>query len=192
MTAMPEYTFVTVREYFELDDSTTDARYEYIDGRLRMLAGGTLPHSKISANIISTLNNALRSGPCRVYTSDARVRLSETRYVYPNVSVSCDERDRKEREALHHPCLVVEVLSPGTEIYDRLHKALYYRACPSIKEYLLVYSDYAQVELFRREKEGLWSSYIFKLKDSIPLTSLSIHISMEDVYAQVDVQVEDV
>src|SRR6266702_2310495 len=119
MSAFPERTPMTVEEYLQLDHVSLERRYEYIDGQLRLLAGGTADHAVISANIITILRDLLRGSSCRVLTSDARVRLSDTRYVYPDVTVSCHEQDRGRIDSIRFPDLVVEVLSPGTEGHDR-------------------------------------------------------------------------
>src|SRR5207248_121937 len=106
---------MSVEEYLDLDQRSTEAHYEYIDGYVRMLAGGTPDHAKIGANIIGVLYGLLEGSPCSVYTSDVRASLSETRYVHPDVSVSCDTRDQEQDDTIQYPCLIVEVLSPSTE-----------------------------------------------------------------------------
>lgn len=108
---------MSVEEYLQLDRSSLETRYEYIDGYVTMLAGETLDHATIGANIISILRCSLRGTSCRVFTSDVRVRISRTRFVYPDASVSCDERDRGQSDIVQSPRLVVEVLSPSTEGY---------------------------------------------------------------------------
>ena len=139
MMALSHDTTMSVEEYLQLDRSSIEARYEYIDGYVTMLAGGTLDHATIGANIISILRRSLRGSPCRVFTSDARVRLSKTRFVYPDATVSCDEQDRGQNDNVQSPRLVVEVLSPSTEGYDRGRKFGFYRECPTIQEYLISY-----------------------------------------------------
>ena len=113
MVAQPHRTFMSIEDYLALDRDSLDARYEYIDGYAYLMAGGTLDHSTICINVTSVLRNLLR-WPCRVYNSDARVRLSEERYFYPDATVSCDERDRGTGDMIVSPRVVIEVLSPGT------------------------------------------------------------------------------
>src|SRR5437763_33372 len=119
MMALSHDPLMSVEEYLQLDRSSTEARFEYIDGYVTMLAGGTLDHATIGANIITILRRSLRGSPCRVFTSDARVRLSLTRFVYPDATVSCDEQDRGQSDNVQSPRLVVEVVSRSTEGYDR-------------------------------------------------------------------------
>lgn len=185
MTALPHRPTMSVEEYLELDRRSVERRYEYIDGYVTMLAGGTLDHAMISANVISVLRSSLRGSPCRVFTSDARVCLSEKRYVYPDISVSCDERDRGQTDTIQYPRLVVEVLSPSTEGYDRGRKFAYYRECPTIQEYVLVDTQYPAVEVYRREKDRFWTLHAFDLNDNVQLASLGIHFSVSAVYEDI-------
>lgn len=181
--ALPNRTKMSVEEYLQLDRDSYETRYEYIDGQITMLAGGTTNHSTIQANLIQAIGNALGDdGPCNVLTSDSRVRLSEQRYVYPDVSVICDDRDRGLTDSVQFPRVVVEVLSPSTERYDRGRKLTYYRACPSIQEYLLVHTQEVWVELHRREKQNLWTYWIFEQQDVIELASLNIRIPVAALY----------
>lgn len=185
MSALPNRSTMTVEEYFALDESSSEVRYEYIDGHVTMLAGGTLDHSLIGANIITTLRNALRGTPCRVFTTDARIELSPTRYVYPDVSVSCDERDRGRVRNLTSPRLVIEVLSPHTERYDRGRKFAFYRNCPTIQEYVLIEPNFPSVEIYRRERGHLWVLRAFGEGDEIELVSVGIHFPISAIYEDV-------
>ncbi len=185
MALSHNYPQMSVDEYFQWDQSHTDERYEYIDGHILLLAGGTLNHATIATNLIILLGGAVRGSSCHVFTSDARVRLSEQRYVYPDATVSCDKRDRGERDAVQFPRLVVEVLSPSTEAYDRGRKLAYYRDCPSILEYLLVNTHIQEVELYRREKQTLWTYRVFQVEDKIELISIGGIIPVTDLYDNV-------
>ncbi|MDQ2906154.1 MAG: Uma2 family endonuclease [Chloroflexota bacterium] len=175
----------SVEDYLALDRNSLETRYEYIDGYITMLAGGTLDHATIGANIISILRCLLRGSSCRVFTSDARVRLSRTRYVYPDASVSCNEQDRGQNDIVQFPRLVVEVLSPSTEDYDPGRKFGYYRECSSIQEYLLIDAQRAMVEVYRREKHDLWVLQTFRLADEVELGNLGVHFPVSAVYEDV-------
>ncbi|MDQ2714957.1 MAG: Uma2 family endonuclease [Chloroflexota bacterium] len=183
--ALPNHPWMSVEDYLTLDRSSFETRYEYIDGYMTMLAGGTLDHATIGANIISTLRRLLRGSSCRVFTSDARVRLSRTRYVYPDASVSCNEQDRGQSDIVQFPRLIVEVLSPSTEGYDRGRKFGYYRECPSIQAYLLIDAQRAMVEVYRREKHDLWVLQTFRLSDEVELSNLDVHFPVSAVYEDV-------
>jgi hypothetical protein len=117
--ALPEYPLMDVEDYLLLVRNSQNARYEYLDGELRMLAGGTTYHSRIAVNLASAIQEGLGDSTCCVFNSDIHLKLSESRYVQPDVTVSCDQRDQELDEAIQYPCLVVEVLSPSTESLDR-------------------------------------------------------------------------
>ena len=151
--AQRKYSVMSVEDYLILNRNSKDTRYEYLDGEIRMLAGGSPDHSIIIANLTSAIKGSLKGSQCRVYNSDLQLRLSEKRYVFPDVTISCDERDRNQKEMIRHPRVVVEVLSPTTEATDRGKKAAYYRACPTIQEYMMVDSEEVFVEVHRREEE---------------------------------------
>lgn len=185
MVAQPHRSLMSVEDYLTLDRNSLEARYEFIDGYAYMLAGGTADHSVISVNIMRELSFALRSSTCRVFNSDMRVRLSEKRYVYPDVSVSCDLGDRGRIDTLQSPRLVVEVLSPSTEAYDRGKKFGYYRACPTVQEYMLVDTQQQAVEVYRREQDTFWKFTPFGPGDQVELASIGARFPVAAVYENV-------
>jgi Uma2 family endonuclease len=189
--ALSQHPFTSVEEYLEMDRSSCETRYEYIDGYVRMLAGSTLDHATISLNIAILLRNALRGRSCRVYTSDARVRIAQTRFVYPDVTVTCDSRDRGRVDIIEYPRLVIEVLSPITEDYDRGRKFTYYRECPTITEYVLVNTAYQAVEVCRCERNGLWSFHTYSPGEDIDLISIGFSIPVNAIYDGVTFSTED-
>lgn len=179
--ALPQYPTFSVEEYFELDGASEE-RYEYIDGSLYMLAGGSPNHSIICTNLSSILKNLLRGRPCRVYSPDIYFYLSETRYVHPDVTVSCNAQDHVDPKSIKNPCLAIEVLSPTTEAKDRGRKFGWYRACPSIQEYVLVASEYKEVQVYQREKNDLWTLRNFGPDDRIELARLGVSFTATEVY----------
>jgi Uma2 family endonuclease len=134
--AQRKYPVMSVEDYLILNRNSKDIRYEYLDGDVRMLVGGSPDHSIIIANLTATIKGPLKGSQCRVYNSDVQLKLSEKRYIFPDITVSCDERDRNQKETIPYPLAVVEVLSPTTEAADRGKKAAHYRACPTIQEYM--------------------------------------------------------
>jgi Uma2 family endonuclease len=182
MATNPQRLSITVEAYLQLDNESPDVRYDYIDGQVIQLAGGSPQHADIAANVISILKQSLRGKPCRVFTSDVKIRLSASRYVHPDIAVSCDERDRVDPESIQYPSLVLEVLSPSTEARDRGQKFADYRARPSIQEYVLINTAYKAVEVCRREKGHLWSFQTFMPASDVELTSLDIRFPVADVY----------
>jgi Uma2 family endonuclease len=185
MAALPRRSTLSVEQYLELDRGSIETRYEYVDGHAIMMAGGTLDHAAIGANIISILRNSLRGSSCRVFTTDARVRISATRYFYPDVSVSCDAQDRGRVDIVQFPRLIVEVLSPSTEATDRGRKLTYYCQCPTVQEYMLINYQYPMVELYRREKSTLWTYHVFEEDAEVELASLGIRFPVISVYEDI-------
>jgi len=179
--AQRKYSIMSVEDYLILNRNSKDTRYEYLDGELRMLAGGSPDHSIIIANLTAAIKGPLKGSQCRVYNSDVQLKLSEKRYFFPDITISCDERDRNQKETISYPRVVVEVLSPTTEATDRGKKAAYYRACPTIQEYVMVDSEEIFVEVHRRE-EGRWTINTFEPGDTITLECLDIQFPIEDAY----------
>ncbi len=190
MVAQPSRSKMSVEEYFALDRDSREKRYEFIDGRVYMLTGGTLIHARTIANLIRELGNALRNGSCSVYTSDARVRLSEKRYVYPAITVSCDPRDEDGNDILLYPRLVIEVLSKSTEAYDRGDKFDFYRSCPTIEEYVLVNTQRMAIEVYRREQHPFWRLSPFKVDDIVKLISIGVSLPIAAIYENVKLSEE--
>ncbi len=176
---------MTVEEYFQLEENDPDIRYEYIDGHVYAMAGGTANHDTVKSNMQRILWNLLRGSNCRVYSSDMKVYISETRYFHPDVTVTCDPRDRGTVQAIQFPRLVVEVLSPTTELTDRTWKLKNYRAHPTIEEYVLVDSQSCKIEMYHKE-QNKWIYEAFENSDEITLSSLSVHFSLADAYIDVE------
>ena len=186
MATQSNFSKMSVEEYLKLDENSLNTKYEFIDGKVHMLAGGTADHSTINGNILTALKTALRGSQCRVHGSDLKVRLSEKRFVYPDVSVSCDSRDRGKITVMQFPILIVETLSPSTETYNRIRKFSYYRACMSIQEYVLVDTQTQAVEVYRRDQEPFWKFSAFEAGDYVELASLGISIPVSAIYEDIE------
>lgn len=179
---------MTVEEYFQLEANGTETPYEYIDGYVYAMAGGTANHDTIKSNIQRILWQLLRGSNCRAYSSDMKVYISETRYFHPDVTVTCDSRDRGRVQAISSPRLIVEVLSPTTELTDRTWKLKNYCSHPTIEEYVLVDSQSIKVESYHKE-QNRWIYEAFEITDDIMLYSLDVHFPLTDAY--VDVEFEE-
>ena len=179
--AQYKYPIIDVEDYLILDKNSKNARYEYLDGELRMLAGGSPYHSAIIANLTVAIGRFLQDNSCWIYNSDVQLRLSETRYVHPDVTVSCDERDHEAEDAIQYPCLVIEVLSPGTEAIDKIKKLAYYQESPTIQEYVMVDSRSIHIENYHREDDG-WRFHTYGPGSVVKLESLAIQFPISDIY----------
>ncbi len=140
-------------------ETASETKHEYVNGEVFAMAGGTVEHAALSVAVSTALANALRGRPCRVLSSDGRVRAKETGMAtYPDVSVVCHklEVDPDDEHGVLNPALIVEVLSDSTEAHDRGAKAAQYRRIPSLREYVLVSQHEPLIEVYRRNERGNW------------------------------------
>ncbi len=156
-------------------------KYEYSDGWVSAMAGGTATHSRIAVSLTHDLEDTLGDGPCRVYNSDIAVRLSPTEYRFPDASVTCDEHDQGEVTDIASPRLLVEVLSDSTEREDRTVKARLYRACPTVEEYAFIVTRYRAVEVYRRVGE-VWTAEVYLPEDTVALHSIDVRLPVDALY----------
>lgn len=185
---MSEY--MTPEEYLEFDRNSMIERYEYADGHVMMRPGGTVGHSMIEMNVMVALDNLVRKCPGFVFNCNMRVRLSETCYVYSDVGVTCDKRDfEPDNDIIKFPRLVVEVLIPTTEAYDRGRKFQYYQRCPSVQEYMLIDTERQMVEVFRRQGEQ-WRYRNYGPGQEVDLESLDIRLSVTTIYRRAGLEEE--
>lgn len=185
MIATAELHRLTPEEYFEWE-AQQELRYEYFDGEVFAMTGGSLPHGRIGLNVSSLLKSHVRGKGCIALNSDCKVGISEQgSFTYPDASVSYDERDRTVEDFIRFPCLIVEVLSPSTEAYDRGGKFAFYRRLESLQEYVLVGSETRTVEVFRRDHQGAWIFLPYGEGDEIELTSVGLTIPMAAIYEDV-------
>ncbi len=181
---------MSVEEYFALEENSPDTRYEYVDGYVYMISGGSANHAAIGGNIYTILKGMLRGGPYRVYNSDVRVKVSEDRYFHPDVTVTCDLQDRGTTKLIRSPRVVVEVLSPSTEVIDRREKLQLYLAYPTIEEYLLVDSRSVRVERYRKVQRP-WMYDVFEAGDSVEIAALAVSFPIADAYEDVIFEAEE-
>lgn len=186
MIAIPDKPHMTLEEFFQWEVQQ-DSKYEYINGEVYAMTGGTVPHSAIAVNLLAALRPHVRNRSCQVLSSDAKVAISETGpSFYPDLSVTCDPRDRGAIEAIRYPCIIVEVLSPSTESYDRGNKFAHYRRLESLREYALISSDRINVEIFRLNDRGKWELTPYSPGETVQLTSLEFECAIEVLYEDVE------
>jgi Uma2 family endonuclease len=144
-------------------------------------------HVLIAVNLVAVLRNHVRGSGCRVYTSDTKVQIESVKtYYYPDLAISCDQRDRELKDFLRHPCLIVEVLSDATEAFDRGDKFNDYRNLESLQEYVLVSQTRKRVECFRKNTEGRWVLYPYSEDDEMHLASVDFRCAIANIYEDVD------
>jgi Uma2 family endonuclease len=174
--------FSTPEEYFAWEEQQLE-RHEYINGEVYAMGGGTVNHSRIAVRLTTLFSNHLESSPCETGNSDLRVnRVGTQNYTYPDVSVTCDPRDKTTTQYITYPCLIVEVLSDSTEAYDRGSKFRLYRDNPMLIDYLLVSSNRIEIDLYHKNDAGNWMIFNYKPGDTVELKSINLSFATEKVY----------
>ncbi|MEZ4684733.1 MAG: Uma2 family endonuclease [Bacteroidia bacterium] len=180
--------FIPLALYWELEEKS-DTKHEYLNGQMVAMAGATINHNVLVANIISALNRNTATGNCVVLASDMKVALDkEKHFFYPDVSVVCDEPlfYEERKDTYINPTLIVEVLSDSTEAFDRGKKFNYYRQLSSFNEYVLISQHALLVDVYSRKGENIWKIRSYgEMDDTIVLESLGIEISLSELYKKV-------
>ncbi|HEY8597874.1 MAG TPA: Uma2 family endonuclease [Thermomicrobiales bacterium] len=193
MVAEPRV-YLTPEAYLDLERQGAE-KHEYIDGTLVAMVGGSEQHGLIQVGISSLLRAALRSRGCYVYPSDVRIGIPAANiYTYPDISVVCGPRQfaGERRDTLLNPILLVEILSPSTERYDRGKKFAHYRRIPTLQEYVLVAQDAPLIEHYVRQPDGTWRwAAVEGLDETITLPTIGCTLPFAEVYDQVEFSTEE-
>lgn len=192
MIANPSNPKITPQEYLDWEEQQP-LRYEYWDGAVFAMTGGTIPHNQVAVNLATLLKNHLRGKGCKILTSDAKVGISIAGpFYYADLSVTCDPRDRTARKAIHYPCLIAEVLSPSTESIDRGQKFRQYRRIATLKEYLLIDPDRMSLECYRLNERGNWELIHSFIEEPEPadcevfLASIDLRFPLTELYEDIE------
>lgn len=161
---------------------------EYLSGEILTMPGASLAHAQITLDIATELNNQLRGKDCQVVTNDVRVKTSpKIAYFYPDVVVFCGEPQFEDNtfDTLLNPVLIIEVLSPSTEKYDKGEKFEYYQQIQTLKEYILVSQDIVHVEHYKLNNTG-WTLQTFSaFQDVLIFSSIGCKLSLRDIYTRI-------
>jgi Uma2 family endonuclease len=183
-------TFVSPEEYLAAERQS-ETRSEYFDGVVYAMTGASLNYIKIVSNITAELVFQLKGRPCSVLSNEMKVRLPDSRKLfYPDVTVVCGEPqfDDERTDIILNPVLVVELLSPSTEAFDRGAKFQAYQTLGSLAEYVLVAQDKPVVEQFVRQADGKWTyTAVNGRESSLSLPSVECALNLSAVYDKVDV-----
>ena len=182
--------FVSVEEYYRIEETALE-RSDYYKGEMFCRAGGTTDHARIGTNLIGMLGVALRGKTCEPFNQDQRIKSEDTGLrIYPDASVFCevmiyDEEDINKHTAIN-PAALFEVLSAGTEAYDRGFKFAFFRQCESLQAYVLIAQDRPHVEVFLRNQEGRWELFEATGTDqSITIPCLDLSLDLAELYDRV-------
>jgi Uma2 family endonuclease len=179
------YHLMTADEFFEWSDGT-DTRYELVHGILHAQAATSTEHGRIASRVITTLSNAARGTNCEVLSSGAGIRISDATVYLPDAVLVCDPSGADARY-VYHPCLVVEVLSPSTELTDRREKLDAYCAIDELLTYLVIHQDHRRVERHWRDDSSAPWQFVTYTGGTIPLRCVDAELVLDDVYRGADV-----
>jgi Uma2 family endonuclease len=172
-------------DYLDIEEMSPLVKHEFFDGGVWAMAGGSPDHAALAANVIRILGDQLLEKPCRVFTSDLRIRVKETGLgTYPDATVVChalelDPADPKGHTVVN-PTVLVEVLSPSTEEYDLGEKREHYQTIPSLREIVFVAHGARRVDVWRRE-EDRWTRHS-TVEGAAILESIDCTLPLDGVY----------
>jgi Uma2 family endonuclease len=168
-------------------DETQTIRHEFFHGEVFAMAVGSDNDATVILNVAVAVRQHLKGTPCRVLTQGVKLHVQKANsYFYPDVFVTCSEKDAKERLIKSEPKLVVEVLSPSTTAFDRGYKFEAYRSLPTLQEYVLIDPETQTAEVYRRSANEEWILRAFPSGQGLTLQSLDLAISASDLFADVE------
>ena len=187
MSTVPKPRF-TCEQYLAIERAA-EFRSEFFHGEMFAMVGASRRHNLIASNVTRRISEQFDGRSCEVYQSDMRVKVNKTGlYTYPDVVAVCDQPrfEDNQVDTLLNPRVVVEVLSPSTELWDRGKKFRHYRAIESLREYVLIAQDHVLVERFTINADGQWALLDYRtLDDTLILDSISCRVSLSEIYARV-------
>lgn len=187
MSAVVTPTTYSAEEYLALERSAS-FRSEFHDGKIYAMTGASREHNLIAINIAGELRDQLKNRPCEAYVNDMRVKAAEARsYHYPDIAVVCGTPQFEDRhlDTLLNPSVLIEVLSPSTEAYDRGEKFAHYRKIESLREYLVVSQDQPRIERYARQDQGWILTETEGLEGVVKLEAIDCILALREVYDKV-------
>jgi Uma2 family endonuclease len=188
MPTLPK-TFLTEEQYLEIE-RTAERKSEYFNGEMFAMAGASIQHVAINDNLVGILLRVLAGSGCRSYSRDLRLRISSTgMYTYPDMVVICGKIQLSEtdKNTVTNPTVIVEILSPSTQNYDRGDKFAHYRAIPSLREYVMIAQDRIHLERFTLQEDGAW---LFRetsdAESVVAIESIGVNFPLGEVYSGVE------
>lgn len=176
---------LTLQGYLEWENAHPE-RHEFYRGEIFAMTGGRRSHGCVTANLVRHLGNRLAGTPCRVFSESMKIQIADDTILYPDIFVTCDRQDLQTEMIFRAPTLVVEVLSPSTQAYDRSQKFALYRRLPSLKEYVLIDPETRRAEIFRINADGLFVFYDMSDSEMLELTSIDCQLAMAEVFDGID------
>ena len=175
----------TLEDYLRWENEQPE-KHEFHRGEIFAMVGGRRVHGCVVANLARALGNALHGSPCRVFSEGMKVQPADDTILYPDIFVTCDAADLSTEMIFRAPKLVIEVLSPSTQAYDRSQKFALYRHLDSLKEYALIDPDTRRIEVFRIGADGLWVLHDMSERPALALASVGCEVAMADIFDGVE------
>ncbi len=172
---------LSLAEYFAWENDQAE-RHEFWRGEVFAMVGGKRGHGRVIANLIRHLGNHLDDTPCQAFSENMKVQVGQDAVLYPDVFVTCDREFSASQAVFAAPILIVEVLSPSTQAYDRSQKFAIYRQLASLREYALIDPDTRRVEVFRLGDDGLWNLLDMSDDAALELASVDCRIAVADLF----------
>ena len=185
-----KYNYYSPEDYLSFERASLRDKHELHQGHLVTMQGATIKHNRIVSNLIRGIGTYLKGKSCEVFPSDLRVYIPTAEsFTYPDVSIVCDELDVLKDtylDTIKNPTVIIEVLSPSTEKYDRGNKFFYYMQIAGLKEYIIISSTALYVQIARRKADGLWQfTELTDKQASLSIQTIQYQLRLEEVYDRV-------
>jgi Uma2 family endonuclease len=182
MGRVADLRFVSPEAFLDWENRQQE-KHEYVRGAAYAMTGANQAHVVINGNLFLALSHHLRGSRCRVYLPDMKLRVeSADAFFYPDLKVSCDERDLAAEYAIEHPVLLVEILSDSTADFDRGTKRAAYLKIPSLREYALIDPDLRAAEIYRRNADGTWLLIDCAVRSELELQSVELKVPFSEIF----------
>lgn len=178
----------SAEEYLALERAA-DHKSELVNGRIYAMSGASMQHTRIVRNLVINIGNRLSGGPCEVFSNDLRLKVTSTgMYTYPDVMALCTppRLEDSHLDTLLNPAVIIEVLSPSTQAYDRGEKFAHYRMIESLREYILVAQDHTRIEQYIRRGEQWMLNEITDPAGVLQIEALGCEIPVGEIYNRVE------
>lgn len=190
MSALPNVPKRMTEAEYLIFERASEFKHEFVNGEVVAMTGASRAHNLISVNVLTALKSVLRGQGCEIYPADMRVKVAATGlYTYPDISVVCGEAafNDDRLDTLLNPTVVIEILSPTTERYDRGRKFQHYRELESLQMYVLIAQDMPRIECYARTGSDQWVLSDYKGLDAdARLDPIGATLRLAEVYEQVD------
>ncbi|PZU94921.1 MAG: hypothetical protein DCE90_13965 [Pseudanabaena sp.] len=181
---------LSFEDYLQWEEQQEE-KHEYVNGTIYAMAGATENHVAITDNFTAILRSHLRGNHCKAFSSDMRVNIAaKLIYYYPDLHVTCDDRDRLTKSYKSHPCLIIEVLSNSTEAKDRGVKFANYQTIESLQEYVLISQIEPRIEVFRRSDRKFWILQTYIAGEDLELQTINLTIPLSSIYEDIEFETE--